>query len=166
MRVEIESSRISDQTSPGWTRQACKVGDGEQGHLMISIKVLSELVPYVEQCEYCGWIDPTALQFHGENAIKNAQTNRAKRIAVAVESEPFQFAQSSTEELTLDEILGQALGAASVCWESIEAAGVFDSTRAGVVFRALKAEVDRALLLAKEQVHLENAAQAEGQVPV
>lgn len=33
------------------------------------------------------------------------------------------------ESLTLEELVFQALGAASTCWESPEDAGVFDSTR-------------------------------------
>lgn len=43
---------------------------------------------------------------------------------------------SQTKELILDhsvgieEFVGQAVGAASACWETLEGAGVFDSERA------------------------------------
>jgi len=40
------------------------------------------------------------------------------------------FDSSPTEPTTLEEVIGQAIGAASVCWETPQGAGVFDSTRA------------------------------------
>lgn len=43
------------------------------------------------------------------------------------------FDGGPNEPKTLDEVLGQAIGAASMCWEDINAAGVFDSTRAKVI---------------------------------
>lgn len=37
------------------------------------------------------------------------------------------------EPESLREVVGQALGAASVCWESMEGTGVFDSDRAKTI---------------------------------
>lgn len=45
------------------------------------------------------------------------------------------------EDVTLSEWIGQALGAASTCWEHIDQAGVFDSTRAAEIADALHAHV-------------------------
>ena len=102
-------------------------------------------VRWVEICSLCGWIDAAALDGWADNAIKENLTKRAQRITVAAESQPFVFVQQKGEELTLEEILFQALGAASMCWENVEAAGIFDSSRAKEVGMALLAEVNRAL---------------------
>lgn len=37
------------------------------------------------------------------------------------------------EELTLETIVFQGLGAASVCWENLDAAGIFQSDRAVLI---------------------------------
>lgn len=42
----------------------------------------------------------------------------------------FEFQWSESETPNLEAAINQALGAASMCWDSPEAAGVFDSTRA------------------------------------
>ena len=42
----------------------------------------------------------------------------------------FDFTKNSNDELTIDEAVFQAIGAASVCWENMEGAGIFDSDRA------------------------------------
>lgn len=49
----------------------------------------------------------------------------------------FEFYVPEGEEATLEEIVGQAIGAASVCWENPAGAGIFDSKRAAIVAQAL-----------------------------
>jgi hypothetical protein len=126
-------------------------------HYMISIKTNSRYIEYVEQCRDCRWIDPVSLTWWAENAIKLSIGERAQRIAVATETEPFAFAQSrsaatdGTEDLDLDEVLGQALGAASMCWNPRPHTQEFDSTRARAIWTALKAEVERMMGLARQE---------------
>lgn len=46
-------------------------------------------------------------------------------------SQPFQFTTSDAgEDITLDNAVFQALSAASMCWDSVQDAGSFQSTRA------------------------------------
>jgi len=136
----IESLGVQDQTDPD-----LQVVYENCDHRMISIKTTSEMIPWIERCQDCGWIDGRALEQSGHSIIKRSLSERAGRIAVAVESEPFAFVQNSREDLTLEEVLGQALGAASVCWEdrSLMGAGSFDSTRAKSIYAALMREVGR-----------------------
>lgn len=124
----------------------------QEDHHMISIKLGEESpVKFIERCEHCGWIDEASLLWWVEDAIKLNASSRAKRIAVAASNSPFQFVQQPGEELTLEEILFQALGAASVCWEHPEGAGIFDSDRAKEVGVALLREVNRALEMAQHK---------------
>jgi hypothetical protein len=123
----------------------------EDEHRMFSVKVDGTKVRYVERCEDCGWIDGSALDWWAENAIKESLSERAQRIAVAIETEPFAFAQSAGQELSIEEICFQALGAASVCWSdlTLRTAGQFDSRRAKAVGEALLREVNRSIELAR-----------------
>lgn len=118
-------------------------------HYMISIKTGSEKIRYVEQCVKCQWIDAASLDWWAEDFVKRNSTKRAQRIGVAASSRPFQFVQHHGEELTLQEILYQALGAASLCWREPTGAGAFDSRRALEIGEALEREVDRALKMAQ-----------------
>lgn len=43
---------------------------------------------------------------------------------------------------TRDEVLGLALGAASMCWENVNGAGVFESARAQAILQALSARLE------------------------
>lgn len=52
-------------------------------------------------------------------------------------SEGFEFSVRDGEVLTLEGAVFQALGAASVCWSSINKAGVFDSYRAKIIGETL-----------------------------
>lgn len=135
----MESHGVVDQTGEDFP-----MCDPSQ-HYMRSIKTGSDMVPWVEQCATCLWVDNRALEQSGHSIIKRSLSERASRIAVSVESEPFAFVQSSREDLTLEEVLGQALGAASVCWENraLLGAGTFDSTRAKAIYEALMCEVGR-----------------------
>jgi hypothetical protein len=148
----FESHDVEDQTSEEWNdRKSClrpsrPVPPSQRTHFMVSVKTASPAVPYVERCSDCSWIDPTALQWWADNAVKNSLNERARRIAVAAETEPFSFVNSAgLPEPDLDEILGQALGAASMCWVGGTGDLEFDSTRAKAIWEALRAEVDRAL---------------------
>jgi hypothetical protein len=114
------------------------------GHAMHS-RSGGRLVKWVEICSLCGWINTAALDGWAEAAVKEALAPRAVRIAVAAETEPFAFVQSSTEDLPLSEILLQALGAASMCWEHVDRAGVFNDVRAAQIGKSLQAEVEAAL---------------------
>lgn len=113
---------------------------------MIAIKMGEDrAVRWVNQCRRCTWIDPVALDGWLEAAFKERMTERAQRIAVASETQPFAFVQRSDEELTLREILYQSLGAASACWENLSKAGQFDSSRAKAIGEALEREVEAAM---------------------
>lgn len=116
---------------------------------MQSIKVNSKEIRYVERCRVCGWIDGMSLSWWAEDAIKQSGSKLAQRISVATQSDPFRFVQGSREDLTLDEILGQALGAASVCWskEDLMSSGTFNSIRAQQIWTALRAEIMRFQLI-------------------
>ena len=131
----LESHGVVDNLTP--EKAECE-------HRMESIKTGSDLVPFVEQCSLCFWIDPVSLTWWAEDAVKKSLTKRATRIAVALDTEPFSFVQQDGEELTLDEMVFQALGAASVCWENPAGAGLFDSSRAKSIGDRLLAEVKRA----------------------
>jgi hypothetical protein len=50
---------------------------------------------------------------------------------------PIVFQPEHDGTLTLESAVGQAVGAASMCWEFVDAAGVFDDVRAGLVVDAL-----------------------------
>lgn len=45
--------------------------------------------------------------------------------------------QIDFDNLDLDEAVGQAIGAASMCWSDIQDAGVFESDRAVIITKAL-----------------------------
>lgn len=143
----MEERPNPDETVPerGPDRNYCSYpASGDEGHHMVTITVPdAKLIRMIERCALCGWIDGAGLDRWAEQAYKEQMEKRAQRIAMAAESEPFSFHQSSGEDLKLSEVLGQALGAASMCWESPEKAGVFDSTRAARVYAALEAEVLR-----------------------
>jgi hypothetical protein len=142
-----ESLGVQDQTDEAFAAvyENCD-------HRMVSIKTGSEMVPWVERCQDCGLIDPRALEQVGHQIVKKSLSERASRIAVATETEPFAFVQSVHEELDLPEVLGQALGAASVCWEerALFGAGTFDESRARAILIALTREVERFQKLALE----------------
>lgn len=55
---------------------------------------------------------------------------------------PFEFQTRPHEPLTLQEAVFQALGAASICWENIEAAGTFNSSRAKEIGEKLIAFIE------------------------
>jgi hypothetical protein len=101
-------------------------------------------IRYVAQCELCSWIDPEALDGWADAAAKEALSPRAARIAVATETEPFAFVQSSTEELPLAEIVAQAL--AAVQKVGIEQGlNASDGKRLTQIYRALMGEIEAAL---------------------
>ncbi len=51
----------------------------------------------------------------------------------------------SVGDVPLNEWVGQALGSASMCWEDVGKAGVFDSTRCGEIFDELMAHLDEVI---------------------
>lgn len=53
----------------------------------------------------------------------------------------FEYSDWETEEEKKVSAIFQAIGAASTCWESLEHAGVFDSTRAKEIGDALIMEL-------------------------
>lgn len=48
-------------------------------------------------------------------------------------------------ELPIEEFMAQAVGAASMCWESPEGAGVFNSERASVIVEEIMRKISEAL---------------------
>lgn len=130
-----------------------------KSHEMVSIKMGEDCpVKFIERCHHCGWIDEASLQWWVDDAIKLSNSKRAQRIAVAASNSPFRFVQMPGEELTLEEILFQALGAASMCWATPEDAGEFDSARAKEVGMAVLREVNRALDMVRQQTMAEQHA--------
>lgn len=105
----------------------------------------SKVIRRVIQCTRCGWLDPAALDRWAESAAKEQLTTRAQNIAVAAEIEPFSFIVREGEPLTLEEAIGQAMGAVSMCWEPRPHAQVFDSVRAKRIYDALMAEAQAAM---------------------
>lgn len=99
-------------------------------HLMTAHMGGGVLVKSVEICNPCGWINFAALDGYAEAAIKESMDRRAQRIAVAAQTEPFSFVQMPGDELTFEEVVFQALGAASMCWVGGTGSLEFDSTRA------------------------------------
>jgi hypothetical protein len=106
-------------------------------------------VRYVEQCSRCLWIDEASLDWWAEDAVKNAMPKQAQRIAVAAGTEPFAFVQSPHEELTLDEILVQALAAAQTQGILQGPVNASDGQRMSAILKALRAEVMRFQRLAE-----------------
>lgn len=134
-----------------------------QEHEMVSQKMGDETsVRFIERCVKCAWIDGASLQWWVEHTIKNTMAKRAQRIAVAAETEPFSFVQHTDVDLTLEEILFQALGAASMCWVGGTGDLEFDSSRAQQIGVAMMREVNRALRLAVERSHAEEVAAQVG----
>lgn len=126
----------------------CQDRGGE--HKMISIKLAPDgAVKFIERCELCGWIDEASLQWWVDDAIKLSISKRAQRIAIAASQTPFAFIQTRGEDLTLEEIMFQALGAASMCWIGGTGDAEFDSSRAKEIGLALMREVDRAMHMAQ-----------------
>lgn len=58
---------------------------------------------------------------------------------------PFSFSPELDGSLPLEAAVGQAIGAASVCWDDLSGAGVFHSDRAAEIVQALMGEINNAL---------------------
>jgi len=66
---------------------------------------------------------------------------------------PFTFHPSSDGcPLTLEEVVGQAIGAASVCWENMSGTGVFNNTRARAISDALLEQIKSLVTTTVEKV--------------
>lgn len=63
----------------------------------------------------------------------------------------FTFAVQEGEPLTLAEAVGQAVGAASVCWEDMTGTGVFDEARAREIAAALETFVQGLVIRAGQR---------------
>jgi hypothetical protein len=59
--------------------------------------------------------------------------------------EPTAPTDQTVADLSLDEWVGQALGAASSCWENLAGAGTFDSTRCAGISDALMAHLNEVI---------------------
>jgi hypothetical protein len=64
---------------------------------------------------------------------------------ILAEWEPHAGCGRTVADLALDEWVGQALGAASSCWENLAGAGEFDSTRCRGIFDALMAHLNEVI---------------------
>lgn len=117
---------------------------------LMDIKTGAEKIRMITQCTRCGWVDPASLDRWAEDAIKSSISTRAQNIAVAAGTEPFTFVDREGQPLPLVEAVFQALGAASMCWENIQAAGEFNSERATVIGQAVMYEINTALAAARE----------------
>ena len=111
---------------------------------MMRIRTGSEIIKFVDQCTRCGYTDPNALDRWAEDWYKrqSAGSGAEMRTALAAVGEPFTFVRGSDADITLSEAIGQALGAASMCWEHPEKASTFDSSRAARIFKALHAIIE------------------------
>lgn len=109
--------------------------------VLVDVSTGAKYIRHVTQCSRCGWIDPASLDRWAESAAKEQMTTRAQNIAVAAEIEPFCFVVREGEPLTLEEAIGQAMGAVSMCWKPTPHTQEFDSVRAKVIYDALMLEV-------------------------
>jgi hypothetical protein len=109
---------------------------------MMAIRTGSEIIQVIEQCTRCGWTDPASLDRWAELWYKRRLDKMEQRIALATSGEPFTFVRGSDQDITLNEALGQALGAASMCWQYPERAGEFQSERAARIYGAIRAFID------------------------
>jgi len=112
-------------------------GDAPIPCSMMEIRTSSEKIKFVLQCTRCGYLDPGTLDRWADDAAKRSLSASEARTAMAISGEPFTFVRSSEADITLEEAIGQALGAASMCWETPEGAGEFNSTRASEIYLAL-----------------------------
>jgi hypothetical protein len=108
----------------------CSLGDVETG---------ARFIRWLHQCSRCGWVDPVLLDAWAEQAYKEQLDKQSQRIAMAIVGEPFTFVRSTEADVTIEEALGQALGAASMCWEHPEAAGEFNTERATRIYAQMMA---------------------------
>jgi hypothetical protein len=136
------TQREEPEPALGPSRGYCPSSGGTEPHWMAS-QSAGKLVRFVEICKLCGWIDAEALDGWAENAIKVNATENAQNIALAAGTKPFAFVQREEDGLKLEEVLGQALGAASMCWDHPDRAGIFNSRRAKEIYVRLYAEVRR-----------------------
>ena len=104
---------------------------------MMEVRTGSQKIRFVLQCTRCGYLDPAVLDRWAESAAKESLSASEARTAMAISGEPFTFVRSSDADITLYDAIGQALGAASMCWENPAGAGVFDSSRAAEIYTAL-----------------------------
>lgn len=123
----------------------------------------SGIIKTVEQCSRCGWIDPASLDRAAEDWYKRRQAGSGAemRTAMAISGEPFTFVRSSEADITLDEAIGQALGAASMCWEHPERAGTFNSSRAARIYTQLRLLLQEKALDDRKAIALAVAEQLE-----
>lgn len=125
----------------GSDAEYCSAYPGE-GHFMISHSA-GKLIPWIERCQFCGWIDAALLDRYAEDAIKSSISERAQRIAVAADIEPFAFVQAS-DGLSMLEICSQALAAVSHHAATLAAKGdASDGKRETAILRALMGEIRR-----------------------
>jgi hypothetical protein len=103
-----------ERVAQGSTKEFCSAWPNQPDHNMIAYFGEGKYVRAVEICSSCGWIDFAALDGYAENAIKESLTRRAQQIAVAVDTEPFAFVERFDEVLSLEDIVTQALAAASL----------------------------------------------------
>jgi hypothetical protein len=115
--------------APAGTGLKCSVASIETG---------AQLVSRINQCTRCGWVDPVYLDAYAELGYKRRLSKVEQRTAMAISGEPFTFIRSSERDVTLDEALAQALGAASLCWDPQPDAVTFQSARAHRIFRELR----------------------------
>lgn len=120
----------------------------QEPHHMVSHSA-GKKVRWVEICSLCRWIDKDALDGWADNAIKESLSARAQRIAVAIETEPFAFVQSSSQVLQIEEILLQALAAAHELGikQGLHAS---DGQRLTQIYKAVLAEAKAAVAAAKQ----------------
>lgn len=145
------STRVEDQTAEAWDGDDVCFADGAPGHRMVSVKVASPAVPFIERCEVCGFIEPDALTAHAENWAKQVLPRRAQRIAVAVETDPFQFVQPPSGELPLLEIMAQSFAALATHVAEHAAKGwATTGKRETSIMRAALAEIERLIRIDKE----------------
>lgn len=78
----------------------------------------------------------------------------------------FAFAVQEGETLTLSEAVGQAIRAASVCWEDMSGTGVFDDARAREIAGTLEAFVKNLLTVINNQRTQVAVDKPDGQLEV
>lgn len=124
-----------------------------------------KLIRMISQCIHCDLVDGAALDRWAEQAYKEQMNQRAQQIALAAGTEPFAFVQQTGQELTLEDVLLQALGAASAhSAEMADTGQRSDGKRETAIYKGLLAEVQRFMRLDRQKGELAAARKVEEQL--
>lgn len=130
-------------------------------HVMRDWQTGGKLIRSISLCAECFAVDGAALDRWAEQSFKEQMNRRSQQIALAAGTEPFAFVQATGQDLTLEDVLLQALGAATTLGAELGATGhASTGQRETAIYKALLAEVSRF----QQMAALEGAQKAESQI--